>query len=75
MVAEPRRIGSICAAISGGRYDFVIAVTGFISHTTERCLRRAIGKQDVALVRAYKGRTLSCLQALERELGLQTKTK
>lgn len=70
-VAEDRRVASAAQSIASGTYNFVLCATGFISHKTEKSLRDAcIRGGRVPYVRVFKGRLVSCLRALERDLGL-----
>jgi len=68
VVNKPARVRSACEAIGRGRYDLVMAATGFIGHKTERSLVVACRGSGTPFVRAYKGRPLACLRALARDL-------
>lgn len=69
-VAEDRLIASAAERIVAGSYQIVLCATGFINHKTERSLREACARGRVPYVRVFKGRLVSCLRALERDLGL-----
>ena len=69
-VAEDRLIASAAERIVAGTYHVVLCATGFISHKTEKSLRDACLRGNVPYVRVFKGRLVSCLRALERDLGL-----
>ena len=70
VVATPQKVRSQAEAIGGGRYDFVLGATGFMSHATESGLVRACRQSDCRYVRVFKGRPLAVARALARTIGL-----
>ena len=71
-VAENKRVDSAAEAIGRGSYDMVLCATGFLDHGTDKTLRTACRNAGgVPCLRVYKGRTLACLRAIERDLGLR----
>lgn len=70
-VIDPRRIQAKRDAIMQGSYDFVLSATGFQSHTVDATLFRAARAAGVPYVRVNRGRPLTCVRSLARELGLQ----
>jgi hypothetical protein len=69
-VAGDRHVASAAERIAAGTYHIVLCATGFISHKTEKSLREACLRGRVPYIRVFKGRLLSCLRAIERDLGL-----
>lgn len=69
-IAEDRLIASAAERIACGTYHIVLCATGFISHKTEKSLREGCLRGRVPYVRVFKGRLVSCLRALERDLGM-----
>jgi hypothetical protein len=67
---EPRRLDSLSERVEGGRYDFVLAATGFMPHKADGVLRKASEKADILYVRMNRGRPRACLAHLARELGI-----
>ncbi|MEO0324440.1 MAG: hypothetical protein AAF447_15875, partial [Myxococcota bacterium] len=66
---SPRRIEAEAKAIASGKYDLVLAATGFASHSTDRALREASRKAAVPYSRVFKGRPASVLRALQRDVA------
>ena len=58
------------SSIEQERYDFVLAATGFLSHSADFVLKAAARRAGIPYVRVNRGRPLSCARALARELGL-----
>ena len=71
--AGPLGAGAACEAeakaIASGKYDLVLAATGFASHATDRALREASRKAAVPYSRVFKGRPSSVLRALQRDMA------
>jgi len=60
--------------VEQGRYDMVLAATGFLSHSTDSVFRDAARRALIPHVRVNKGRPLSVALALARELGIRAPT-
>ncbi len=67
---EPRRLDSLSERVERGRYDFVLAATGFMPHKADGVLRKAAVKSGILYVRMNRGRPRACLAHLARELGI-----
>jgi hypothetical protein len=67
---EPRRLEALSERVEGGRYDFVLAATGFMPHKADGLLRKAAQKSEIHYVRMNRGRPRACLAHLARELGI-----
>jgi len=67
---EPRRLDSLSERVERGRYDFVLAATGFMPHKADGLLRKAAVKADIHYVRMNRGRPRACLAHLARQLGI-----
>jgi len=65
-----RRVQAACSRIGKGSYDMVLSATGFQVHGTDAALARAAKAANVPYVRVDRGRPLTCVQAIARELGL-----
>lgn len=65
-----RRLEALCKAFSMGRYDLVIALTGFVGHHVERACSKSARAGNVTYVRANKGRPTAVYLALKRDLGI-----
>lgn len=70
LVAGDRRVAAATEAIARRSHDLVLCATGFMSHSTEKALRIACANGGIPCIRVYKGRVVSCLRAIERDLGL-----
>ncbi len=71
VVADNRRIDAASSAIANAKYDLVLCVTGFVGHSSEKSIRSACERAgSIPCVRAYKGRVLSVLRSIDRDLGL-----
>ena len=68
-VSRPRRVDAIAARIRSGRYDFVLAATGFLSHAVDRKLAKVCRDWSVAYIRVKKGRLCTCVRAVRRRLA------
>lgn len=71
IVYSERKGDSATQAIGNGSYDYVLALTGFLSHAADRKLKQATRKAGVVYVRANRGRPTACIDALARDLGLR----
>jgi hypothetical protein len=67
---EQRRLDSLSERVERGRYDFVLAATGFMPHKADGVLRKAAVKSGILYVRMNRGRPRACLAHLARELGI-----
>ena len=65
-----RRVQAQCTRIANGSYDLVLSATGFQDHAADGMLSRAAQSAGVTFVRVNRGRTLACVRAIARELGL-----
>jgi hypothetical protein len=72
---EPRRVESLSERVEQGRYDFVLAATGFMPHKVDGVLRKACVKSGIPYVRMNRGRPRSCLTHIVRELGLAPRVR
>jgi hypothetical protein len=70
-VIDPRRIQAKRDSVVQGSYDFVLSATGFQSHTVDATLYRAARAAGIPYVRVNRGRPLTCVRSLARELGLE----
>jgi len=66
----PRRVQAAEERIGQGAYDFVLAATGFQSHSVDGVLYVACKRADVPYVRVNKGRPVACASAIAARLGL-----
>jgi hypothetical protein len=66
---EPRRVQALAEAARAGRYDLVLAATGFQSHAVDRTIARACRAAGVPLVRVNRARPLAVYLALSRDLA------
>ncbi|MBI5363916.1 MAG: hypothetical protein HZA53_12105 [Planctomycetes bacterium] len=66
----PRRLESAAERIRAGRFDVVLAATGFLPHKADSVLRTACKQSSVRMVRVDKGRVSACARHLARELGV-----
>jgi hypothetical protein len=67
---EPRRLDALSERVQQGRYDFVLAATGFMPHKADGLLRRAADKSGIHYVRMNRGRPRACLAHIARQLGI-----
>jgi len=66
---SPRRIQSVCQSIRQSSYALVLAVTGFLSHSTDGALSTASSDANICYVRTNKGRPRNTVIAVGRALG------
>ena len=59
-----------CSRIHNGRYDLVLAATGFMGHSDERRLRAACRSVETPYVRVYRGRELAPGPGIEDDAEL-----
>lgn len=64
-----KRLGQACERIAGGRVDLVLLVTGFIGHSAEAVVRRAVRDRNVPIVRSDRGRVGQTVRAILRDVG------
>jgi hypothetical protein len=66
----PRRVQSVEERIGQRAFDFVLAATGFQSHSVDGALYRACKKAGIPYVRVNKGRPVACAAAIARRLAV-----
>ncbi|MCB9788392.1 MAG: hypothetical protein H6744_17055 [Deltaproteobacteria bacterium] len=69
-VIDPRRIQAKRDSVMQGSYDFVLSATGFQGHNVDAALCRAARSAGIPYVRVNRGRPVTCVRSLARELGL-----
>ncbi|MEZ4267243.1 MAG: hypothetical protein R3F39_12765 [Myxococcota bacterium] len=70
-VIDPRRIQAKRDAVVQGSFDFVLSATGFQGHNVDAALYRAARSAGIPYVRVNRGRPVTCVRSLARELGLE----
>jgi|JRYL01.1.fsa_nt_gb hypothetical protein len=71
-VHDPGRVNAKADSVRAGNYNFVLAATGFLPHSTDKTLKDACRLSGTRYIRVNRGRPLQCLVHLVRELGLRT---
>jgi hypothetical protein len=65
----PRRVQDITIRIGQGAFDYVLAATGFQSHSVDGKLYDACKRAKVPYVRVNKGRPVACAAAILRRMS------
>lgn len=68
--ADVKRAQAAEQKVSSGGYDFVLAATGFLSHSVDGRLSKVCRARKIPYVRVERGRPLTCVRSLARDLGL-----
>lgn len=73
--ATPRRAQAACEKIARGSFDFVLSATGFQRHNVDEMLTNAARSGGIVRVRVNRGRPVTCVRAIARELGLDRRPR
>lgn len=68
--ADVKRAQAAEQKVAAGGYDFVLAATGFLSHSVDGRLSKVCRARDIPYVRVERGRPLTCVRSLARDLGI-----
>ena len=68
--ADVKRAQAAEQKVAGGGYDFVLAATGFLSHSVDGRIAKVCRARQIPYVRVERGRPLTCVRSLARDLGI-----
>lgn len=69
--ADVKRTQAAEQKVAAGAYDFVLAATGFLSHSVDGRLAKVCRTHEVPYVRVERGRPMTCVRSLARDLGIR----
>lgn len=69
--ADVKRTQAAEQKVAAGAYDFVLAATGFLSHSVDGRLAKVCRTYEVPYVRVERGRPMTCVRSLARDLGIR----
>lgn len=68
--ADVKRAQAAEQKVAAGSYDFVLAATGFLSHSVDGRIAKVCRARQIPYVRVERGRPLTCVRSLARDLGI-----
>lgn len=68
--ADVKRTQAAEHKVAAGAYDFVLAATGFLSHSVDGRLAKVCRARSIPYVRVERGRPMTCVRSLARDLGI-----